>query len=112
MEFVILSATKNVLDHLVRGEYAQLEALTNGVRLREEQIRSAIRQYGRQLVSPPESAYASLDIVEVRGSRPRRWSVTIPVWTAEEGRSDLSVELTVIEQPSGIQIELDDIHVL
>jgi hypothetical protein len=111
MEHIVLSATQTVLDHLVRGEYTQLATLTNGVRLSEEQMEEAIRQYGCHLVSHPESAYALLDIVEVRGARPRQWSVVIPLWTAEEGRSDLSLELTVIEQPSGARIELDDIHV-
>ena len=36
----------------------------------------------------------------------------MPLWTKEEGRSDLSIEVTVIKETSGFKIELDDIHVL
>ena len=34
------------------------------------------------------------------------------LWTAEEKRSDLSLELTLTEIEGGHVIELDDIHVL
>jgi hypothetical protein len=34
------------------------------------------------------------------------------LWTVEEGRSDLSLELTVAESGDGYLIEVDDIHVL
>jgi len=34
------------------------------------------------------------------------------LWTAEEGRSDLSLELTITESGNGYLIEVDDIHVL
>lgn len=36
----------------------------------------------------------------------------MPLWTIEEGRSDLSLELTLVENDKTISIELDDIHVL
>jgi hypothetical protein len=36
----------------------------------------------------------------------------MPLWTREEGRSDLSVEITLIAQNGDFRIELDDIHVL
>jgi hypothetical protein len=36
----------------------------------------------------------------------------MPLWTREEGRSDLSIAITVIADGEGFRIELDDIHVL
>ena len=47
-----------------------------------------------------------------QGVKPPRWSVRMDLWTAEEGRSDLSLELTIIESGRGYTVELDDIHVL
>jgi hypothetical protein len=47
----------------------------------------------------------------VRGSNPKRWSVRFDLWTADEGRSDLTLELTV-EETDPLKIELDDLHVL
>jgi hypothetical protein len=70
-----------------------------------------ITDYGRQLVLPPDEAFGVMDVVEVRNAKPRRWSVTMPLWTREEGRSDLSLELTLIAGAQAFAIELDDIHV-
>ena len=36
----------------------------------------------------------------------------MPLWTQEEGRSDLTVGMTIIEQQNNFVVELDDIHVL
>jgi hypothetical protein len=52
-----------------------------------------------------------MDVIEVRGSTPRRWSVAMPLWTARRSFRSI-MELTLIEEPSGIQVELDDIRVL
>ena len=39
------------------------------------------------------------------------WFVSMPLWTEEEGRSDLAVEMTVIFQDEATRIELDGILV-
>jgi hypothetical protein len=36
----------------------------------------------------------------------------VPLWTAEEGRSDLSLELSAIPIDGGHRFEIDDLHVL
>jgi hypothetical protein len=100
-----------IMELLVAGKYAEVEALTNGVRLSAQEMAKAISDYGRELVLPPDDAFGLMDVVEVQNVQPPRWSITMPLWTLEEGRSDLSLELTLIGgQP--IAVELDDIHVL
>jgi hypothetical protein len=108
----VVGAVKKVFGHMAKRQYAELVALSNGVRITEEEIERAITGYGRRLVLPPDNAYELMNAIEIRGSTPRRWSAVMPLWTAEEGRSDLSMELTLNEGPSGIQVELDDIRVL
>lgn len=71
-----------------------------------------ITMYNRKLTLPPDDAYKAMDIVKVQNAEPPKWSVIMPLWTKEEGRSDLSIELTIIEEHGSFQIELDDIHVL
>ncbi len=73
-------------------------------------IQGAIRDYGRTLVPVPDHSYDSIDVVPIKSVR-SAWSVRLHLWTAEEGESDLSVELTILEG-DGLTIELDDIHVL
>lgn len=101
-----------VVELLVAGRYAELDTLTKGVRLSAQEVAKAISDYGRQLVMPADDAFCLLDVVEIRNARPHRWSVTMPLWTQEEGRSDLSLELTIIRDHAAFDVELDDIHVL
>jgi hypothetical protein len=52
-------------------------------------------------------------VVEIDNAVPEAWSVYLDLWTAEEGRSDLTLELTLRDSPAGIySVELDDLHVL
>ncbi len=103
---------REVIELLAGGKYSELEALTKGVRLTAEEIAKAIVDYGRHLVVPPENAFELMDVVEVRTTGMARWSITMPLWTREEGRSDLSLEVTLIGDQKPFGIELDDIHVL
>lgn len=103
---------RQVIELLVAGKYTEVEALTNSIRLSAQEIAKAITDYGRQLVLPPADAFGLMDVVEVRNAKPRRWSITMRLWTQEEGRSDLSLELTLSADAQSFAIELDDIHVL
>jgi len=112
MKLQLKEQVQRVIGFLVAGRYSELESLTNGIRVSAQEMATAIADYGRNLVSPPEEAFRLMDVVEVPSADPPRWSITMPLWTREEGRSDLSIELTVIVADKGFTIELDDIHVL
>jgi hypothetical protein len=81
-------------------------------RLSRDQLATSILTYGRTLVRPPLGAFDDLDAVLVRGTTFPTWSVRVPLWTAEEGRSDLTLELTISLLNEGSIIDLDDLHVL
>lgn len=100
---------RDVVASLVRGDYAAVERLSGGVQLRAEHLAHAVGAYGRRLVVPPPGA-APLDVVECLDGT--GWSVVVPLWTAEEGESDLTLELTVRRGPDGAhRIEVDSLHV-
>jgi len=62
---------------------------------------------------PPESWFQNIDVIEIEGRAPRQWSVRFDLWTAEEGRSDLTLELTLTENNKELYgVEIDNIHVL
>jgi hypothetical protein len=103
---------REVMELLAAGSYAEVERLTKRVRLTAQEMETVIRDYGRRLVVPPEGAFEFMDVVEVRNADPPSWSVTMPLWTREEGRSDLSLELTIVGGQKDLRVELDDIHVL
>lgn len=107
----LVDAVKRMVALLVARDYSAAERISQGVRLNASEIEGAVQDYGHVLVAPPDSAFDSLDAIEVRGSNPKRWSVRFDLWTADEGRSDLTLELTV-EETDPPKIELDDLHVL
>jgi hypothetical protein len=102
----------DVLNLLVVGRYTDVEILTHGVRLDADEIARAIADYGKQLIFPPEEGFRFMDVVEVINAQPKRWSIAMPLWTLEEGRSDLTLEMTATEQENGFSISVDDLHVL
>jgi hypothetical protein len=107
----IRQAVEHIYVLLVQGQYSKIEDLTRGVRLYARDIETAMAQYQYPLA--PRPAEAPIDAIEITGSSPRAWSVRVDGYTAKEGRSDLSLELTVVQDSGGsMHIELDNLHVL
>lgn len=105
-------AVREVISLLAEQRYDELERFTRGSQLTAADIARAIQDYGKTVVPCPEPIENLVDIVEVTGSARPTWSVIVPVYTQEEGRSDLSVELTVVElSQSKFQVTLENIHV-
>lgn len=40
------------------------------------------------------------------------WKVDVDLWSQEEGRSDMTLQVTVWEETDGIKLTIDDLHVL
>ena len=57
---------RQIVELLVAGEYAQVARVTRGERLDAASIERAIREYGRKLVMPPDTAFGQLDVVQVK----------------------------------------------
>jgi len=107
------SVVRDLIANLARGEYATVERCSAGVRLSAGELAAAVRAYGRRLVPAPPGEPLPLDVVAISGAEPEAWSVDTPLWTAEEGRSDLTLQLTVrAARKGGYRIEVDDLHVL
>jgi hypothetical protein len=73
-----------------------------------------IRNYGAAgatIVSLPGEAWAEGGAGPV-AARPGQWWVVLPLWTREEGMSDLCLEATVTESPGGVMVVIDGIRVL
>src|SRR5690606_5782675 len=110
-----VNAVRVVVGLLVRGDYEELETLTEGRRFSAAEMADAIAGRGLDLIDPPEDAYDAVDAVEVPGTGPaaggrRAFGVTFPLWTAQEGRSALALRLTLSEVMDGVwTVELDAI---
>jgi hypothetical protein len=73
-----------------------------------------VEEYGRELRKPPELVFDNLVVIGLEDATPRAWSVLVDfMYTVEEGRSDLPLEL-VLTETVGEQynIQIYDLHVL
>jgi hypothetical protein len=61
------------------------------------QISEAISKYGRTLVPPDSDEWWPLVEITPVVEEPGKLHVAAPLWTAEEGRSDLTLELWLTE---------------
>ena len=109
----IRDTAHHLVGMLVAGDYAALEGASRGRRLTAEELRQAVEEYGRELRMPPEPVFDNLDVIEIEGATPRAWSVLVDLWTVEEGRSDLTLELVLTDTGGELyDIEIHNLHVL
>ena len=108
-----LGRTLNLVGQLlVVGDYEGLARLTKGQRLTADELRQAVVDYGRRLVLP-QNAWSARSVVDVEEAVPKAWSIYMDLWTAEEGRSDLTLELTLRDsEHDTYNVEVDNLHVL
>ena len=98
---------------LAEGRYEAIVLFSGGIRLNEAQLEEAVTSYGRQITTLSKDGFNELDIIAVDGALPQRWSVNVPIYTIEEGRSDLTLELTLIDSLSDFYtVEIDNLHVM
>jgi len=98
---------------LASGDYDALLRKAPRSRVDAKQLASAVKDYGRQIMPLPPANYQLIDCIPVRGSKPQAWSVVVPLFTREEGRSDLTLELTISQSQTGrLVAQIDGMHVL
>ena len=98
---------------LAAGDFEKLVRFAPRSRVSAQQIEAVVKQYGRRLLPLPELAFEFIDYIAVHNTTPPEWSVVVPLFSEEEGRSDLSLELTMLEvNPFNYEVLVDDIHVL
>jgi hypothetical protein len=109
----IEAAIRVIIDLLVRGECATIERLTRGRRLSGRQLEAAVAEYGRHLVPVGEGWWETVTVTPIDVGDHGAFHVAAPLWTREEGRSDLTLEVRLDEfAPRAYESEVLDLHVL
>ena len=109
----IAATVKQLVEWLVAGDFASIERYSNGVRLSASMISDAILEYGHKLVMPPPETFENLDVIKIIDAKPNKWSVRFDLWSEDEGRSDLTLECTLIDSEEALLIaEVDNLDVL
>jgi hypothetical protein len=79
-------------------------------RVSARELAASLSSYGRTLATPPGSDLG-IQAVEIAGASPQSWSIWAPVWTVEEGQSDLWVQVTATLGEVEVELELHDLRV-
>jgi hypothetical protein len=111
VDMSLMGQVRRLIADLAAGRYAEIAADGRAGRLTEAELRTAVEQYGRTLVPLPAEGERLVDIYE-QTSQPDAITLDVPLWTREEGRSDLTLSVTAIKQGGTYTVEVDDLHVL
>jgi predicted HAD superfamily phosphohydrolase len=104
---------RRIVALLAERRYEDVSRLCVGSRVSSEEMKEAVARYGRTIVAFPEEAVSLISSVEIGSQALPTWSVVVPLFTREEGRSDLSLELTVTKSNQGfLAAQVDNLHVL
>ena len=106
----LLAPLRELVRSLVEGDFEKLEADGRAGRLTATELRSAVAEYGQQLVSVPDDELRRADVYPIKGEE-GVWAVDVDLWTTE-GRSDLTLSVTMRAEAERISAEIDDLHVL
>lgn len=96
---------------LTHGQFEDVIASCTATRLSAMELRDALSEYKMTFIVPPIDAYEGFDIHRLNNLDTPTWSVRAPLWSIEEGRSDLEMQLTVQDLSGSWSIELDSVHV-
>jgi len=107
-----LKATvRHIMDLLATRDYDTLEQFTRSRRLSAEQLATALSEYGGTVVALSDHELERAEAFATESGQ-ACWS-TLDLFTAEEGRSDLTLELTLHESDTDLyDVEIDNLHVM
>ena len=94
---------------IAAGNYEQLEAEGKLGELSADDIREAVEDYGRTIVALPDEAFGRVDHYE-KDYEPG-WLLDVPVYTEEEGASDLTLEVET-DGSDAASVVVRNLHVL
>ena len=99
-----------VITRIVGGDFDGLIADGCAPRHVDGDLGLWVRDDPVELIDLPEEAWRYAEVI-IDPARPGWWAVNVPLWTEEEGRSDLELEATVVERDGRVRVEVDNIHV-
>ena len=104
------STLKNIVDAFVRHDYSVADGLAGVAPVLEEtamQIHTYIHEYGAKLVPLPQASWATSVCIWTGD----HWDALIDLWTEEEGRSDLVLQVHVSEVDSEFLVTVYMVYV-
>lgn len=102
-----------IMDIVVARKWDRMEALSRGQRLSAAELEQIASEGSLVPISPPPNWQADVLVIPILVSSRPSFAVTLPFWEDGKGKSDYSIELTVVD-PGGPDeaVEIDNFHVM
>jgi len=102
-----------VVEKLANGQLSELLEASLASSLSVADLSTAIFEYGIDIDQYAPITDADITVYEVANSNPPTWNIDYELVDRRHGPSDLTLQLTVIEnQGPRMAFEIDDLHVL
>ena len=92
-----------------QGDYEAIAANGQAGRVGAEGIKRAVETYPYTVIPLPSEAF---ELAEVYRIDETRLDIYLPLWTHEEGRSDLTLCLSYNTTSTDMRVEVNDLRVL
>lgn len=102
---------RRLVKDLAERRFAELEADGRAGRVTADELEHTIDAYGMTLTELPDEAIELIESYPVHG-QPGLFLVDVPLWTAQEGRSDLTLSVTIHQNETCATVEINDLGVL
>lgn len=89
-----------------------MEADGRASRLSAKDLNEIFTDYNRTFITVPDSEFETMEVFPQVNSGGRSWGVDLDLFTVEEGRSDLTLQLRVHDTDNGIVVQIDNLHTL
>ncbi len=103
---------RDIVHQLVLGNYAGLVADDRAGAFTPELLQKALGQYDLTLLELPDDVWEHPYASAFYSQRHNFWSIDVPLWTVEEGRSDFTLQLTAEETDAEPELVIEELHVL
>lgn len=106
----IVDAVREVESAIIAKDYKKVGSESRPSRLTANDIETAIKERGGVITKFPENELRNLDVIKEETAF--KWFVDLDLFINDK-RSDLTLQLSIVTQPSGKLLALvDDLHVL
>ena len=98
-----------ILD-IANGNYNILNQKYGHSRVSIDDLKRTIEEYGNHIIPLPEKAFDSVEKYYIDSEK--RIDIYLPLWTKEEGKSDLTLSISCYNNEPELYIEINDLRVL
>jgi hypothetical protein len=106
------SIVREILDDIGAGRIREVLARAAPDGMSEECFYDVLRACQVTPVAPPEGSDLQLEVYRNETSAQDAWAIDVPIWTQEEGRSDLTLKLWIEFDGLSYRVTLLSLRVL